>query len=48
MKITLNMEEKDLILNSLTPEQKEFIQHHVKRGKKNCFCKCTGTKIRGL
>ena len=37
MKITLNKEEKDLILNSLTPEQKEFIQHHAKKGKKTAF-----------
>ncbi|MCJ8008311.1 DUF3895 domain-containing protein [Lederbergia wuyishanensis] len=37
MKIVLSRSEKDSILDSLTPEQKEFIQHHVKRGKKTAF-----------
>ncbi|MBS4202083.1 DUF3895 domain-containing protein [Bacillus sp. FJAT-49732] len=37
MKIVLSRNEKDSILNSLTPEQKDFIEHHVKRGKKTAF-----------
>ncbi|MBW8348806.1 DUF3895 domain-containing protein [Bacillus sp. IITD106] len=37
MKIVLSRSEKDTILDSLTPEQKVFIEHHVKRGKKTAF-----------
>ncbi|MCR2821682.1 DUF3895 domain-containing protein [Lederbergia panacisoli] len=37
MKIVLSRSDRDSILDSLTPEQKEFIQHHVKRGKKTAF-----------
>ncbi|MBS4197042.1 DUF3895 domain-containing protein [Lederbergia citri] len=43
MKIVLSRSEKDLIFDSLTPEQKEFIQHHVKRGKKTAFANVMAT-----
>ncbi|MBS4219647.1 DUF3895 domain-containing protein [Bacillus sp. FJAT-49711] len=37
MKIVLSRSDRDSILDSLAPEQKEFIHHHVKRGKKTAF-----------
>ena len=47
MKITLNIEEKDLILNSLTPEQKELYNIMLKEVKK-LLLQMYWRKIRGL